>query len=48
MEWERIFGLLFSGFMVKLYAAVMAVWLASEAATFIIEAFEPISKTLGQ
>lgn len=43
MEFERIFGLLFSGFMVKVYGAVMALYIASEAAAFIKTAFGSIA-----
>ena len=35
MTFDRIFGLLFSGFAVKAYAAGMAIWLALEASSIL-------------
>jgi hypothetical protein len=43
MEFERIFGLLFSGFMVKVYGAVMALYIANEAVGFIKATFGSIA-----
>lgn len=47
MEWERIIGLLFTGFAMKLYAAIGAVWMAYEAGAFIFRAFGMVSKGFG-
>lgn len=44
---ERIAGALFSGFMCKLYAAALGVWMAVEAATFVYRAFGSIAKGFG-
>lgn len=48
MEWERIIGQLFSGFMCKLYAVAFAVWMAYEAGSFIVHAFGNIAKGFSQ
>lgn len=48
MSFERIAGLLFSGFMVKLYAAGIAIYFAIEAATYVRHAFAAVSKGFGQ
>lgn len=47
MEWERIIGLLFSGFAMKLYAAGGALWMAYEAGSFTFRAFGMVSKGFG-
>ncbi len=46
MSFERIAGLLFSGFMVKIYSAGLAVWMAYQAATFIAKAFAQVGTHL--
>lgn len=46
MEWNRIFGLLFSGFMMKLYAAAMGVWMAYEVGNFLFATMAPIVTAL--
>lgn len=43
LEWERIFGLLFSGFMVKLYALAMGVTLACYTGSFLLDTFGKIA-----
>lgn len=48
MEWERIIGGLFSGFMCKLYAAAFAVWMAYEAGSFLLHVSQQITKGFGQ
>lgn len=42
MEWNRIFGILFSGFMVKLYAALIALTVASAVWTLLTETSDRI------
>lgn len=42
MEMERIVGLLFSGFMVRLYAAVLACTVAYKVGSKVIELFHTI------
>ncbi len=46
MSFERIFGLLFTGFACKIYAAGLAVWMAYQAATFIKHAFAAVGTGL--
>ena len=46
MSFERIAGLLFSGFAVKVYAIGGALWIAYEATTFIRHAFAAMGKGL--
>lgn len=46
MEWERIIGQLFSGFMCKLYASAFAVWMAYEAGSFLFRSMAAVSKGL--
>ncbi|QJD54538.1 hypothetical protein [Sphingomonas phage Kharn] len=48
MEWERIIGQLFSGFMCKLYACAFAVWMAVEAGSFIFRTFNAMAQGFGQ
>lgn len=48
MEWERIIGQLFSGFMCKLYAVAFAVWMAYEAGSFIYATFTNVAKGFSQ
>lgn len=43
---ERIIGLMFSGFAVKLYAAAMAIWLASEVASYVTRVFGVVGHAL--
>lgn len=44
MDWARIIGLLFTGFAMRAYAAIGALWMAYEAASFIFRAFGMVSK----
>jgi len=47
MSWERIFAIVFSGFMVKLYAAAMALYIGTEAVSFTHEAFGSMAQGFG-
>lgn len=47
MSFERIAGLLFSGFMCKIYAAGLGVWAACEAGHVIATTFGAINKGFG-
>lgn len=47
MEMERIIGALFSGFMCRVYAAGTAIWVASEAASYITRTMGEVSKGFG-
>jgi len=46
MTWERIFSILFSGFVIKLVAAIFAVWLAIEVASYVSEVFAVAGETM--
>lgn len=48
MEMERIVGLLFSGFMCKVYAGATAIWMAVEAGSFVFRAFGLVNKGFGE
>lgn len=47
MEMERIAGALFSGFMCKLYAASLGIWMAYAAGCYINHAFTAVRIGLG-
>lgn len=47
MEMERIIGMLFSGFMCKIYAVGFAIWMACEAGSFFYHAMQSVSKGFG-
>jgi hypothetical protein len=44
---ERITGMLFSGFMCKVYAAGFAIWMAYEAASYFTSVMGSVSKGFG-
>lgn len=47
MDMNRITGALFSGFMCKLYAAALAVYMGVEAVSYVRHAFGMVSKGFG-